>query len=114
MKLVIKKLGIKNLDIPRGDDSPPTLDDNDVPPDDYIPEGWPTFQLLGPFAEKKLQMDFFADVDYNDKQRSGRNASRATESTTKALRCDLSFDYPETSNSGGTRGIGVENRKYIE
>ena len=126
MKLVIEKFGIK----PNNDDdteagearhlmSPLTLAGNDddedkEPHEGYLPKGWAVFQLLGPFAEKLIRVDFYDTVDPNNKKRSSRTTARLEDSAAKSVKRDASFDNDLSTHGGGTRGAGAVNRKYLD
>ena len=99
--------------------SPLTLAGNDddedkEPHEGYLPKGWAVFQLLGPFAEKLIRVDFYDTVDPNNKKRSSRTTARLEDSAAKSVKRDASFDNDLSTHGGGTRGAGAVNRKYLD
>ena len=99
------------------------FEDNQDPPENFLPKGWAVFQMLGPFAPACIRLNFFSDI-YLDT--SGRKNSRASyrdeQSKAKSARRDLSFDPSDggsdlsdgDSGSGvSMRGIGAEHKKFI-
>ena len=87
-------------------------DDNIDPPDDYLPKGWMVFQLLGPFSQPVIQMNFFSD-SYTE---GSRKAFHDEQKKAKGKKRDHSFDFDSISETTtmNSRGIGAVNRKYLE
>ena len=97
------------------------FEDNQDPPENFLPKGWAVFQMLGPFAPACIRLNFFSDIYLDTSGRkNSRTSYREEQSKAKSARRDLSFDPSDGSSdlsdgdSGvSMRGIGAEHKKFI-